>query len=338
VVALFFVIFGTWMLRSDNALAEVEASDSSAAPGETLQASTALSGEQSSCDRRHTLFGYLSHHPDFETHDTLDLGTQVPKDWPASPVNIAHRGGRYLAPENTLIGFQEGLLRAGVDVLEFDVHLTADGHLVVIHDDEVDRTTDGTGLVREMTLREIKSLDAAYDFPDEDSKTHPYRDQGITVPTLEEVYQQFPETPVNIEIKEEQPGIEKALWLEIKEAKAKHRTLVVSGKMSVISRFRKVSGEQVTTGASIREMVAFLLWSHVHPNWPLCPSYDALQVPKEIVTSGFVQAAQRSDLRVDVWTVNTEQGMRRLLGYGVDGLMTDRPDLLNRVLQGEGKG
>jgi len=247
-------------------------------------------------------------------------------------VNIAHRGGKYLAPENTLIGFQEGLRRAGVDVLEFDVHLTADGYLVVIHDDEVDRTTDGTGLVREMTLQEIKQLDAGYEFTDDGGKTYPYRDLGHTVPTLEEVYQAFPKTPANIEIKEDQPGIERALWQEIEKAKAKNRTLVVSRKMSVISRFREVSGGQVTTGASIREMVAFLLWSHVYPSWPLCPSYDALQVPKEIVTSGFVQAAQLSNLRVDVWTVNTEQGMRRLLGYGVDGIMTDRPDLLNRVL------
>jgi glycerophosphoryl diester phosphodiesterase len=215
------------------------------------------------------------------------------------------------------------------------VHLTADGHLVVIHDDEVDRTTDGTGLVREMTLQEIKQLDAGYEFTDDDGKTYPYRDLGITVPTLEEVYQAFPKTPVNIEIKEDQSGIEQALWQAIKEAKAEERTLVVSGKMSVISRFREVSSGQVATGSSIREMVAFLLWSHLYPNWSLHSSYDALQVPKEIVTAGFVQAAQQSDLRVDAWTVNTEQGMRRLLGYGVDGIMTDRPDVLNRVLEKE---
>jgi len=280
---------------------------------------------------------FLGAKADSDEPGKVDGGAQVPKDWPAKPVNIAHRGGKYIAPENTLIGFQEGLLRAGVDVLEFDVHLTADGHLVVIHDDSVDRTTDGTGLVREMTLQEIKQLDAGYEFTDDDCKTYPYRDLGHTVPTLEEVYQAFPKTPVNIEIKEDQPGIERALWQEIEKAKAKNRTLVVSGKMSVISRFREVSGGQVATGSSIREMGAFLLWSHLYPNWPLHPSYDALQVPKEIVTSGFVQAAQRSNLRVDAWTVDTEQGMRRLLGYGVDGIMTDRPDVLNRVLEKESK-
>src|SRR5215204_4914396 len=91
VVASFFVGFGMCMFWSDNALAEVQASDSSAAPSETLLASTALSGEQSSCDRRHTPFGYFLHRLDFETPNSRALGAQVPKDWPASPVNIAHR-------------------------------------------------------------------------------------------------------------------------------------------------------------------------------------------------------------------------------------------------------
>jgi glycerophosphoryl diester phosphodiesterase len=267
VATLLCVGFAAWILCSDGALAAIKVSASSAAPCGTLLASATPPGKQSSSDRRYTLLDYHLHHLDFETHDTLALGAQVPKSWPASPVNIAHRGGKYLAPENTLIGFQEGLTRAGVDVLEFDVHLTADGHLVVIHDDSVDRTTDGTGLVREMTLqeiKEIKQLDAGYEFTENGGKTYPYRDLGITVPTLEEVYQAFPNVPVNIEIKEDQPGIEKALWQEIKEAAAEEdRTLVVSGRMNVISRFREVSAGQVATGASIREMVAFLLWSSV---------------------------------------------------------------------------
>lgn len=280
---------------------------------------------------------FLGKKPDTGQPGNGGAEAQTPKDWPAPPVNIAHRGGRYLAPENTIVGFQEGLVRAGVDVLEFDVHLTADGHLVVIHDDTVDRTTGGSGRVRDMTLEEIQRLDAGYYFPDEDSKTHPYRGQGVTIPTLQEVYRAFPETPVNIEIKEDQPGIEQKLWKEIEATGAEDRTLVVSGKMSVIDRFREVSGKQVTTGASVREMGSFILWSHLFPGSLLHPPYKALQVPKEVVTSGFVQAAHRSGLRVDPWTVNTEAGMRRVLGYGVDGIMTDHPDVLNRVLEGEDK-
>jgi glycerophosphoryl diester phosphodiesterase len=330
VVTLLLVGLGMWRPSADNAPAEIEAPASSATPGGTLLASTASAEEQSSYEWGHEL---------------------LPKDEPVKPLNIAHRGGKYIAPENTLLGFQEGLRRAEPDVLEFDVHLTADRHLVVIHDDAVDDTTDGTGLVREMTLQEIKRLDAGYEFSNDGGKTYPYRGQGITVPTLEEVYQAFPETPVNVEIKEDQAGIEQALWQSIKETEAKDRTLVVSRKMRVIHRFREVSGEQVATGASSREILAFYLLNRLHLSQLLSliggPSYQALQVPEklpdeygslQIVTPEFVRAAHQLDLRVDVWTINTERDMRRVLGYGVDGIMTDRPDILNRVLEGEDKG
>jgi glycerophosphoryl diester phosphodiesterase len=93
-----------------------------------------------------------------------------PKDW---PVNIAHRGGAEIAPENTLEGFREGL-RVGAGVLELDVHTTADGHVVVIHDATVDRTTDSPGTVREMTLAELKRLDAGYRFTRDEGGTFPY--------------------------------------------------------------------------------------------------------------------------------------------------------------------
>ncbi len=139
-----------------------------------------------------------------------DGGTRVPKNWPAKPANIAHRGGRDIVPENTLAGFQEGL-RVGADVLELEVHLTADGHLVAIHDNTVDRTTDGSGPVREKTLRELKGLDAGYRFTRDGGKTYPCRGQGITVPALEKIYQEFSDVPVNVEIKEAQPDIERAL-------------------------------------------------------------------------------------------------------------------------------
>jgi glycerophosphoryl diester phosphodiesterase len=324
VVTLFSVGFGMWMLWSNNALAEFETSASPVVPGGTLLASTTYAGEQSSCLGEHEL---------------------LPRDWPMKPVNIAHRGGSKIGPENTLVGFQKGL-PAGADVLEFEVHLTADGYLVVIHDDEVDRTTDGTGLVREMTLQEVKRLDAGYEFTDDGGKTYPYRGQGVVVPTLEEVYREFPNVPLNVEIKEAQRGIEQAFWQEIKEAGAADRTLVVSGKMSVIRGFREVSRGQVATGASGREVLAFYLLTRLRLSRLLSltggPSYQALQVPEEyggiqIVTPGFVRAAHELDLRVDVWTINEEQDMRRVLGYGVDGIMTDRPDLLNRVLEEEGK-
>ena len=131
----------------------------------------------------------------------------------ADPVNndrvlvMAHQGGDGLWPSNTLYAFERAV-QAGVNVLELDVHASQDGALVVIHDDSVDRTTDGSGLVGDKTLAELKKLDAGYDWsPERTGETFPYRGQGITLPTLQEVFAAFPDTRVNVEIKQLEPSI-----------------------------------------------------------------------------------------------------------------------------------
>jgi glycerophosphoryl diester phosphodiesterase len=258
-----------------------------------------------------------------------------PRDW---PVNIAHRGGAGLAPENTLEGFREGL-RVGAGALELDVHTTADGHVVVIHDATVDRTTDSTGTVREMTLAELKRLDAGYRFTRDRGATFPFRGEGIRIPTLEEVYEEFVEVPINIEIKGERAGIEEAVWRVIEAAGAEERTLVVSESTPTIRRFREASGGRVATASSSVELISFYFLSRLGLSRSARPRFQALQGPEtyhglRVVTPGFIRAAHERGLRVDVWTIDSEADMRRLLGYGVDGIMTDRPDVLKRVLDG----
>ena len=257
-----------------------------------------------------------------------------PKDW---PVNFAHRGGAGIAPENTLEGFRNGI-RVGAGVLELDVHSTADGHVVVIHDATVDRTTESTGAVREMTLAEIKRLDAGYRFTRDGGRSFPYRDKGIRVPTLEEVYDEFVEVPINVEIKGDRPGIEEAVWRFIEAAGAGERTLVVSESTSTIRRFRGASGGRVATASSSVELILLYLLTRLGLSGLSKPRYQALQGPEtyhglRIVTLGFIRAAHERGLRVDVWTIDTEADMRRLLGYGVDGIMTDRPDVLAELLE-----
>jgi glycerophosphoryl diester phosphodiesterase len=160
----------------------------------------------------------------------------------------------------------------------------------------------------------------------------------VTVPTLEEVYREFPDVAINVEIKEARPDIEEAVWRAIEEAGAEERTLVVSQKTAVIRRFRRVSGGRVATASSIGEIIAFDLLSRLRLSKLLRPSYRALQGPEvyrgllHIVTPGFVRAAHEQGTRVDVWTIDSEPDMRRLLSYGVDGIMTDRPDVLARLL------
>jgi glycerophosphoryl diester phosphodiesterase len=263
-----------------------------------------------------------------------DLATD-PKNWPA---NFAHRGGAGIAPENTLKAFREAL-SIGAGVLELDVHTTADGHVVVIHDDVVDRTTEGTGPVREKTLAELKRLDAGYEFSLDGRRTFPCRDQGIRIPTLVEVYDEFVEVPINIEIKGKRSGIEAAVWRVIEAADAEERTLVVSENMHTIRRFREVSGGRVATASSSVELIHFKILSSLGLGRFVRPRYRALQGPEtyrglRVVTPGLIRAAHERGLRVDVWTIDSEADMRRLLGYGVDGIMTDRPDILAGVLQG----
>src|SRR5215212_6242337 len=259
-----------------------------------------------------------------------------PKDW---PVNIAHRGGAKIAPENTLEGFREGL-RVGAGVLELDVHSTADGTVVVHHDEKVDRTTDGSGAIREMTLAEVKRLDAGYRFTPDGGRTYPYRREGVRIPTMEEVYREFTDVPINVEMKGKRPGIEEAVWRIIEGVGAEERTLVVSEDSGTIRRFREASGGGVATASSSAELILFWLLSRLRLSGLSKPSYQALQGPEtykglRIVTSELIRRAHERGLRVDVWTIDHEPDMRRLLGFGVDGIMTDRPDILTRVLRGE---
>lgn len=262
-------------------------------------------------------------------------GTEAPTPtgW---PINFAHRGGRKIVPENTIEGFQEAI-KLGPVVLELDARTSADGHVVVIHDDTVDRTTDGTGAVSRMTLAELQALDAGYQFTSDDGATFPWRGKGVKIPTLEAVYREFPDRPINIELKEERPGTEEAIWRVVEAAGGQARTLVVTDSAASIKRFRAASAGTVATGASIGEFVIFKLLSLLRLGRLYDAPFQALQPPDSykgipITTRGLVREAHRCGLRVDVWTVDEEADMRRLLDWGVDGIMTDRPDILARVL------
>lgn len=259
---------------------------------------------------------------------------RVDGSWPA---NFAHRGASSRAPENTLEAFRLAV-RSGAGGLELDGHMTADGRIVVIHDDSVDRTTDGAGFVREMTLREVQDLDAGYRFTPDGGETYPYRGWEVRAPELGEVFRRFPEHRVNIDIKEEQPGIEAAVLETIVEAGAGDRALVVSEVPAVVERFRELSGGRVSTGASQREIEVFYCLSRLRLEFLLHPPYAALQVPVEhggyeVVTRRFVKAAHSRGVRVDVWTIDEPEEMRRLLDLGADVIMTNRPEVLEEVLR-----
>lgn len=257
----------------------------------------------------------------------------VPRDWPTA---FAHRGGAEVAPENTLEAFRAAADLGDV-VLELDVQASADGAAVLMHDLTVDRTTDGTGAVALMSTAQLRRLDAGHAFT-LDGSTFPWRGRGVHVPTLAEVYEAFPEHRVAIELKGNRPGAEEIVWRTVRAAGAQARTLVATNRTASIRRFRQVSGGTVPTAAAVTEFAAFrvlcLLGRHHHHALP----FQGLQPPDtllglRVLTPGLLRAAQRAGLRVDVWTIDREDDMRRLLEWGVDGVMTDRPDLLSRVLR-----
>jgi len=255
----------------------------------------------------------------------------------ARPLAFAHRGGGKLWPENTMVAFQ-GAVQLGCRYLETDLRTTRDGVLVTIHDETLDRISDGSGPVHALTLTELKRLDAGYRFSPDGGQTFPFRGKEVTVPTLAEVVQAFPDICLNLEIKQKEPSLVEALVTFIEEQDAHDRILVGSFHDRMLKEFRRRTGGRVATSAARWEARLFWLASRLGLTRFLRLPYDALQVPPRqgplpVVDRRFVQAAHRLGIQVHVWTVDESEEMRRLLNLGVDGLMSDRPDLLLDVLR-----
>lgn len=254
------------------------------------------------------------------------------------PRVIAHRGGADLAPESTLAGFQSGLAN-GAQILETDVHSTSDGAIVLLHDDTVDRTTDGTGPVHDLTLAEVKSLDAAYRFTRDGGATFPYRATGVTIPTLDEVLERFPRERFLIEIKQASPPIEAEVIATLERHGMSRQVCLASFVDTVIRRVRELAPD-LCTSASVVEVVGLV----VTPVEQLAERgvaakatqfpFDVLGVP--LVTRDIVGKHHALGLEIHVWTVDDAADMASLLDLGVDGIITDRPDTLSEVVRESG--
>mgnify|MGYP001548941896 FL=1 len=249
-----------------------------------------------------------------------------------APLLIAHRGGGALAPENTMAAFRQAVEVWGADMLETDVHATADGRLVTIHDPSVDRTTDGEGLVAEMPWEALRSLDAGYRFRDLEGK-YAYRGTGAGIPLFSELLEELPTIRVNVDAKV--PGISHLLREEIRRHGAEHRVLVAAEH----DTHRKgIRGYEGPWGAARHQITRFYLAQKLGRFGRFyTPRADALQVPdfwegRQILSPRFVREAHARNIPVHPWTIDDEADMRRLLSWGVDGIQTDRPDLLARVL------
>jgi len=253
------------------------------------------------------------------------------------PLVIGHRGCAGEAPENTLLSFARALSQ-GAHVLESDLHLTRDGVPVLLHDDDLERTTDGCGRVAQLDLAELRRLDAGHRFSPDAGASFPFRDRGLRVPCLEEAFAAFPGARFNLELKQAAPLLaERAVELVLR-ADREERTLLTAGADEAMAGLRAELARRsarVAQGACLADVLE-LLRSAAEGRAPRSPAM-AYQVPAEfagrpLVTPELVAHAHASGAQLHVWTVNEPAEMARLLDLGADGLVTDFPGRLVALL------
>jgi glycerophosphoryl diester phosphodiesterase len=252
------------------------------------------------------------------------------------PLLIAHQGGDGLWPGNTLYAFEHAAA-LGVDVFETDIRMTKDGVIVISHDEKVENKSNGKGRVQDLTYAELQALDAGYNWSADEGKTFPFRGQGITYTSLDAVFKAFPNMRFNIDMKQTAPPVEEAFCQVIRQNNMQDKVLAASFTHANNAAFRKICPE-VTTSGDQTETTVFVFLNFALLGRTYSPEFKAFQVPVEqynipVVTQSFVNAAHERNLRVDVWTIDDPLEMRSLVALGVDGIITDRPDLLKEVLR-----
>ncbi len=242
---------------------------------------------------------------------------------------VAHRGASAYAPENTLPAFRLALEQAA-DACEFDVHLSADGVPVVIHDSTLDRTTDRTGFVAETPLAAIREADAGYRFTPDGGRTYPYRGQGIRVPTLVEVIETLGSVPLLIELKT--AGAMEPVARVLTESSACERCVVASFDRRALATFHAAP---FIAGASRAEIAKLVILSILGFGSPRVP-YRAIAVPPRhgvlpVFSRRMVKLARRLACPVHVWTVDDPKLARQFWEAGAAGLITNVPDVILRA-------
>jgi len=254
------------------------------------------------------------------------------------PLVFAHRGGAGLRPENTMAAFDHGL-SLGADGLELDVHLSRDGVVVVHHDDTLDRTTNAQGPLSARTADELARVDAGHWFtPDakSDAPAYPFRGHQIGVPRLRAVLERHRTARVIIELKTAEAELARRTIDDVRAAGAVERVVLGSFYGRALNEARRYE-PRIPTGAAREETRWALYRSRMR--WPLGRTkYREFQVPERagstvIVTPRFIAHAHRAGLPVRIWTVDARDDMVRLLGWGADGVISDRPDVAVAVVR-----
>lgn len=251
------------------------------------------------------------------------------------PIIFAHRGDSGAYPENTLPSFQAAV-KIGAHVLETDTRITKDGIPMLTHDESLLRTTGVDARVEDLTLKELKDIDAGYSFSPDGGATYPFRGMGIQIPTLEEFVRTFPDIPVNMEIK---VGTEQStrIVIDVLESNNALDRFLLASVLPDAMRYIQKNIPSTLTGACKEDVLRVLFRSARCDRKSRDYPFTALQVPERqsiipVVTRRFLSYAHKHGLHVHVWTINEEADMRRLFDMGVDGIFTDHPERALAVL------
>ncbi|MBX7254821.1 MAG: glycerophosphodiester phosphodiesterase [Candidatus Hydrogenedentes bacterium] len=248
----------------------------------------------------------------------------------------AHRGGELLWPENTAAGFELAAKTFPGILLETDARMTADGAIVLMHDDSVDRTTNGKGKIADLTLAQIKALDAGYSFTKDGGATYPYRGKGVTVATLEEALACAPDSNFLVDFKGSAALADACIKI-IRDAKAQDRVLIASFVPEAVARTRETAPELATcydfaSGAALLSALRGGTWDSYKPISDVL-SMDEDMLPQFQLKPEDIKAIRAKGIKFQIHTINDPVKMRAYLDMGVDSILSDKPDLLAKAIE-----
>ena len=257
------------------------------------------------------------------------------------PLVMAHQGGQHLAPSSTMEAFKNAR-DLGVDIIEFDIHMSKDGYLIPIHDPTLDRTTNGTGRINDLTLEEIQAVDAGAKFQDVNGE-YSFKGKGVSLPTVGEIFEEIPNMRWNIEIKDTndpelyRPIAEK-LWALMEQYDLEEKVLIASFDQDIVDIVLDVSEGKAIVAGGRQEVTKFVLLHKLFLNGFYRPTVDAIEIPTKesfinLKDKKIIRAAQKHGMDVHYWTINDRETMKELIELGADGIITDRPDIMIELLE-----
>ena len=263
----------------------------------------------------------------------------------------AHRGASGQLPGNTIEAFQKAVDIDPGTLLEMDVWPTKDGHVVVFHDDDLAISTNGEGPPPEYTLEEIRALDAGYRFTTDNGKTFPFRGKGYRIATLREVLDAFPDSLFSIDIKYNSISFA-SMVLNMLETHNAHNRVFMGSFFTEIMEFIRTQYPEITLSFDRKELIRFLVYHKLWLTFLYRKKSDVMMIPEfsktaypeynggflpfsqgfRVISKRFIRDAHKKGIPVIAWTINKPENMKRLICWGIDGLVTDYPELLHRVL------